>query len=112
MFKNKGLFLSLIVLVVLISSVILARWSPWLNESYIETIAVQKFELINADVQDGCGFNCENCGFKGMESVPFGRKIWIEYNCGGPYDSENPPPNITITGMVSFLGKVNFNGFE
>lgn len=109
----RSLSLMVLVLIGLVSLMMLARWSPWLSESYTVARAVHTFERLNAEVADGCGFQCEQCGVKGMWQVPFGRKVWLEYNCGGPYESAQAyPPNYTTTGFVSFWGKVTIEGFD
>ncbi|WP_020618897.1 hypothetical protein [Paenibacillus daejeonensis] len=109
--QQRSLSLMVLVLIGLVSLMMLARWSPWLSESYAKKRTIGAFEQLNAEVSDGCGFNCEDCGVKSMWQVPFGRKVWLEYNCGGPYENEQAqPPNFTTTAFVSFWGKVTIEG--
>jgi hypothetical protein len=57
-------------------------FSPWATESFAKHKAINAFEEHWRNVQDGCGFNCNDCGLKTSEKVLFGRKVILEYACG------------------------------
>ncbi len=58
------------------------------------------------NVQDGCGFNCKDCGFKSSEKTLLGRKVIIEYACG-LLPSDSPEYHKKKELFVSFLGTVH-----
>ena len=75
-----------------ISLIVTAYWSPWLNDSTARSLAVNHFIEFNSSIQDGCGIICKDCGAKeNVQWVPFGRKVTIEYSCGGPIDPATLP---------------------
>ncbi|MFD0714578.1 hypothetical protein [Paenibacillus sp. GCM10027626] len=107
--RRKVIYSSFISIVVITSLFILTAWSPWISESYARMLAIKKFEKLSANVQDGCGVNCDNCGAKGVKPVLFGKNVTIEYNCGGPYENEEAmPQNYKTIAYISFLYKLNY----
>ena|SRR5690606_1465941 len=93
--------------------ILTACWSPWLNDSTTRSLAVNHFIEFNSSIQDGCGIICEDCGAQeNVHWVPFGRKVTIDYNCGGPIDPATLPKNSQVTAAVSFIGTVTLEEFE
>ncbi len=81
-------------------------FSPWVTEVFAKSRALNSFEKQWKDTQDGCGFNCKDCGFKKSQKVLFGRKVEIEFACGLlPFDS--PEYHKKKELFVSFLGTVH-----
>lgn len=102
------------ILSILFSLLLLVAWNPWLSDEGARTIAIESFNKVNMDSQDGCSLLCENCGSKEVKGALFGSYVTIEYNCiGGPVEELIvQPDNYTITVFVSFLGKAKIQGFE
>lgn len=61
---------------------VLLAWSPWITKDYAESRAVEEFNREWYQVQDGCGFNCQNCGIYKSEKTFFGYDVTILYSCG------------------------------
>jgi hypothetical protein len=81
-------------------------FSPWVTVSFAEQKVINAFEGQWEGVQDGCGFNCKDCGVKTTEKVLFGRKVVIEYACGLlPSDSHEHHKRKEL--FVSFIGTVH-----
>ncbi|MFC6228858.1 hypothetical protein ACFQI7_13670 [Paenibacillus allorhizosphaerae] len=99
----KHIIVIAIVLVFIVSGIII---SPWVTVSFAEHQAVTTFEGQWKNVQDGCGFNCKDCGVKASEKVLFGRKVIIEYACG-LLPSDSPEYHKRKELFVSFLGTVH-----
>src|SRR5690606_36254327 len=103
--------LALLVLLSIIF-ILTACWSPWLNDSTARSLAVDHFIEYNSSIQDGCGINCEDCGAQeNVQWGPFGRKVTVEYNCGGPIDPATLPKNSQVTAAVTFIGTVRLVEF-
>lgn len=66
---------------VLFSLIILA-WSPWLTKESVESVVIHTFESTQSGVIDGCGFSCDECGIQNSKKVPFGYIVDIRYACG------------------------------
>lgn len=97
----------------LIITVVLCALAPWIDGDLSLELAIQEFEKVNATVQDGCGFNCEDCGPSDAKKVFFGYNVVLEYNCGGPYSNPSEiPQNFTTNAFVSFLQPVHIKNFE
>jgi len=96
----------------IIVCVLLASWSPWLTPSISQKLVVNKIEKLTANVLDGCGIGCTDCGAKNVTKVPFGSEVIVEYNCGGPRPIDENNPNRTTIAYVSFIGYVEANVFK
>lgn len=98
----KKIIFSVIAFIVIVSGLL---FSPWVTESFAKHRAINTFEEQWKNVQDGCGFNCKNCGFKTSEKVLFGRKVVIEYACG-LLPSDSPEYHKKKELLISFFGIV------
>ncbi|MCR8630343.1 hypothetical protein [Paenibacillus radicis (ex Xue et al. 2023)] len=98
---------SLGILIIIFSLVLIfSPFSPWVTESFAKSRALYVFEREWKNTQDGCGFNCKDCGFKTSQKVLFGRKVEIEFACGLlPTDSYEYHKRKEL--FVSFLGTVH-----
>jgi hypothetical protein len=90
-------------LVVIVSGFL---FSPWVTESFAKQRAIDAFEDKWKNVQDGCGFDCKDCGVKTSEKTLLGRKVVIEYACG-LLPSDSPEYHKKKELFVSFLGTVH-----
>ncbi|MNI02521.1 hypothetical protein D3C73_553980 [compost metagenome] len=99
---KKAIF-TVLAFIILIS---VAFISPWATESFAKQRAIITFEKQWKHVQDGCGFNCKNCGFKTSKKVPFGRNVVMEYACG-LLPSDSPEYHNKEELFVTFLGTVH-----
>jgi len=96
----------------IIVCVLLASWSPWLTPANSQKLAVNKIEKLTANVSDGCGIGCTDCGIKQVTKVPFGSQVVVDYNCGGPHPIDQYNPNRSTIVYVSFIGYVDAKVFE
>lgn len=101
-----GIVLTIIVVVVL------SAWSPWLTPAFSQKLVVHKIEKLTANVLDGCGIQCTDCGVKGVTKAPFGSEVIVDYNCGGPRPIDKSNPNRSTVVYVSFIGSVDAKVFE
>jgi hypothetical protein len=99
----KKIIFSVMLLIVIVTGFL---FSPWVTESFAIHRAMNSFEGKWKNVQDGCGFNCKECGFKTSKKVLFGRKVVIEYACG-LLPSDSPEYHKRKEQFVSFLGTVH-----
>jgi hypothetical protein len=99
----KKIIFSVMGLVVIVSGLL---FSPWVTESFAKQRAINAFEVQWKNVQDGCGFNCKDCGFKTSQKALLGRKVIIEYACG-LLPSDSPEYHKKKELFVSFLGTVH-----
>jgi len=81
----------------------LLAWSPWVTKSYAESRVVEDFNKKWYLVQDGCGFNCQNCGVYESNKVLFGYDVIILYSCG----MKDYPP----IGMPDWQDKIFVSAF-
>ncbi|SDC25726.1 hypothetical protein SAMN02799630_00933 [Paenibacillus sp. UNCCL117] len=95
--------ISLIALIVLSAGMM---YSPWVTEGFAKRRVIGAFEDQGRKVQDGCGFNCKDCGVKGSKKAPFGRMVSIEYACG-LLPADSPEFHQRGQRFVSFLGTVH-----
>lgn len=95
----------------IIVCVLMAAWSPWLTPAISQKLVVNKIEKLTANVSDGCGIGCTDCGTNEVKKVPFGSEVVVEYNCGGPLPIDEHNPNRTTIAYVSFIGYVDAKEF-
>ncbi|NOU68840.1 hypothetical protein GC096_33010 [Paenibacillus sp. LMG 31461] len=99
----KRNFVSIIAIILIILGMI---FSPWVTVSFAKNRAIHSFEGRWKNVQDGCGFNCKDCGIKTTKKVLFGRKVTMEYACG-LLPSDSPKYHKTKELFVSLIGTVH-----
>ena len=102
-YKKILIITSLIILLILLA------WSPWITKNYAETSVLKKFNQTWYGVNDGCGFNCNECGIKDSHKTLFGYIVKIEYDCGmtiyNPYINSKPKQdNIYVSPLGQVYG--------
>jgi hypothetical protein len=99
---NKNMLIMILIMLILLA------WAPWVTEDYAEQKVIESFNNEWEGVQDGCGFNCPNCGIYNSEYSPkkviFGYKVTLLYSCGMKASPPTGLPDWNDQIFVSFLG--------
>ena len=72
----------LIVVGVVLSTLLLFSWSPWLTKKYAEERVIDFFEVEWGDTADGCGLTCDGCGVTEAKKALSGYIIKLQFKCG------------------------------
>ena len=98
------------LLIMVLFLLVLLAWSPWQTKESAVNAVIRAFESGQADIIDGCGFNCEGCAVESSQKIPFGYLVNIRYKCGMKIYFEEERRYVTPIGISLTIKKYEING--